>query len=98
MVVDGEGDADITGDLTLRGVTREVTLDAGMVGHGADPGCSFPSWVPVHFWVRGVIQSGDLPCDGSWDSCAGSHGLQRWRWRQNCPAKMTSQISKPAQR
>ncbi len=35
--VDGEGEADIIGDLTLHGVTREVTLDAEMVGHGADP-------------------------------------------------------------
>lgn len=33
----GDGEADIVGDLTLRGVTREVTLDAEMIGHGADP-------------------------------------------------------------
>ena len=33
----GDGEADIIGDLTLRGVTREVTLDAEMIGHGADP-------------------------------------------------------------
>jgi len=37
VVVDGEGEADIIGDLTLRGVTKEVTLDAEMIGHGADP-------------------------------------------------------------
>ncbi len=37
VVVDEEGEADIVGDLTLRGVTREITLDAEMVGHGEDP-------------------------------------------------------------
>jgi len=35
--VDGDGEADIVGDLTLRGVTREVTLDVEMLGHGKDP-------------------------------------------------------------
>lgn len=33
---DGQ-EADIIGDLTLRGVTKEITLDAEMVGHGEDP-------------------------------------------------------------
>ncbi|MBS3804050.1 MAG: YceI family protein [Oleiphilaceae bacterium] len=33
---DGE-EAEIIGDLTLRGITREVTLDAEMLGHGDDP-------------------------------------------------------------
>ena len=37
VVVDEEGEADIVGDLTLRGVTREVTLDVDMLGHGKDP-------------------------------------------------------------
>ncbi|MCK2151038.1 MULTISPECIES: YceI family protein [Marinobacter] len=37
VVVDGEGEADIIGDLTLRGVTKEVTLDAELIGHGEDP-------------------------------------------------------------
>jgi len=37
VVLDEEGEADIVGDLTLRGVTREITLDAEMVGHGEDP-------------------------------------------------------------
>ncbi|MDO6442605.1 MULTISPECIES: YceI family protein [unclassified Marinobacter] len=37
VVVDEEGEADIIGDLTLRGVTREVTLDVEMLGHGKDP-------------------------------------------------------------
>ncbi|MDO3720444.1 YceI family protein [Marinobacter sp. chi1] len=32
-----DGEADIVGDLTLRGVTKEVTLDAKMLGHGEDP-------------------------------------------------------------
>lgn len=33
----GDGKATITGDLTLRGVTKEVTIDASYVGGGADP-------------------------------------------------------------
>lgn len=37
VVLDEEGEADIIGDLTLRGVTREVTLDTEMLGHGQDP-------------------------------------------------------------
>lgn len=37
VVVDEDGEADIIGDLTLRGVTREITLDAEMLGHGKDP-------------------------------------------------------------
>ena len=35
--VDGDGEADIIGDFTLRGVTREITLEAEMLGHGEDP-------------------------------------------------------------
>ncbi|MCR8913569.1 YceI family protein [Marinobacter panjinensis] len=35
--VDEEGEADIIGDLTLRGVTKEITLDVEMLGHGEDP-------------------------------------------------------------
>ncbi|MDK8463710.1 YceI family protein [Marinobacter sp. SS13-12] len=35
--VDDEGEADIIGDLTLRGVTKEITLDVEMLGHGDDP-------------------------------------------------------------
>lgn len=37
VVLDDEGEADIVGDFTLRGVTREVTLDVEMLGHGKDP-------------------------------------------------------------
>jgi polyisoprenoid-binding protein YceI len=33
----GEGKATITGDLTLRGVTKEIKIDAAYVGGGADP-------------------------------------------------------------
>lgn len=33
----GDGKAKITGDLTLRGVTKEITIDAAFVGGGADP-------------------------------------------------------------
>jgi len=35
--IDDDGEADIVGDLTLRGVTREVTLDVEMLGRGKDP-------------------------------------------------------------
>lgn len=37
VVLENDGEADIVGDLTLRGVTREVTLDVEMLGHGDDP-------------------------------------------------------------
>lgn len=33
----GDGKATIVGDLTLRGVTKEVALDAVVIGGGADP-------------------------------------------------------------
>jgi polyisoprenoid-binding protein YceI len=33
----GEGKADITGDLTLNGVTRPVTIAATFIGEGTDP-------------------------------------------------------------
>lgn len=33
----GEGKAKITGDLTLRGVTKEVVIDAEYIGGGPDP-------------------------------------------------------------
>ncbi|MCL6415381.1 YceI family protein [Aestuariirhabdus sp. Z084] len=34
---DGKGNAIITGDLTLRGVTRSITIDAESIGGGNDP-------------------------------------------------------------
>lgn len=38
IVLDDDGDeADIIGDFTLRGVTREITLEAELLGHGEDP-------------------------------------------------------------
>jgi polyisoprenoid-binding protein YceI len=33
----GDGKAKIVGDLTLRGVTKEVTIDAEYIGGGSDP-------------------------------------------------------------
>ncbi|MBN8912773.1 MAG: YceI family protein, partial [Rhizobiales bacterium] len=33
----GDGQAKITGDLTLRGLTKEVVIDAAYVGGGPDP-------------------------------------------------------------
>lgn len=35
--LDDEDEAEITGDFTLRGVTKEITLDVEMLGHGDDP-------------------------------------------------------------
>ncbi|MBE0485570.1 YceI family protein [Marinobacter sp.] len=37
VVLGDDGEADIIGDFTLRGVTREITLEAEMHGHGQDP-------------------------------------------------------------
>lgn len=39
IIVDDEDkdEAEIVGDLTLRGVTKEVTLEAEMIGYGEDP-------------------------------------------------------------
>lgn len=37
VVLDDDGEADIIGDFTLRGVTREITLEVEMHGHGDDP-------------------------------------------------------------
>ena len=37
VVSTGEGTADITGDLTLNGVTKEVVINAYFVGQGDDP-------------------------------------------------------------
>lgn len=35
--LDDEDEAEITGDFTLRGVTKEITLEAEILGHGDDP-------------------------------------------------------------
>ena len=35
--LDDEDEAEITGDFTLRGVTKEITLEVEMLGHGDDP-------------------------------------------------------------
>lgn len=37
VAMQGEDEAEITGELSLNGVTREVTLDARMLGHGPSP-------------------------------------------------------------
>lgn len=37
VVLDDDGEADVIGDFTLRGVTREISLDVEMHGHGPDP-------------------------------------------------------------
>ena len=37
VVSTGEGTADITGDLTLNGVTKEVLINADFIGEGEDP-------------------------------------------------------------
>lgn len=33
----GDGKAELTGDLTLHGVTRPITIEVEEIGHGADP-------------------------------------------------------------
>jgi Uncharacterized conserved protein len=33
----GEDSATVTGDLTLRGVTKEIELDMELIKHGVDP-------------------------------------------------------------
>ena len=37
VVSTGEGTADITGDLSLNGVTKEVVINANFIGEGKDP-------------------------------------------------------------
>lgn len=37
ITLDGEGKAKIVGDFTLRGVTKEIVIDATVVGGGEDP-------------------------------------------------------------
>jgi polyisoprenoid-binding protein YceI len=37
VTANGDGKASIVGDLTLRGVTKEVAIDAVLIGGGADP-------------------------------------------------------------
>lgn len=37
VVADGDDEAEVYGELTLNGVTREVVLDVEMLGHGKDP-------------------------------------------------------------
>lgn len=37
VIVQGEGEFDVVGDLTLNGVTKQVVIDAELVGEGKDP-------------------------------------------------------------
>jgi polyisoprenoid-binding protein YceI len=61
IVVDEEGEADIIGDLTLRGVTREITLDAEMVGHGEDPWGGYRMGFEAETELR--LKDFDIPMD-----------------------------------
>ncbi|MDR9425787.1 MAG: YceI family protein [Marinobacter sp.] len=61
VVVDEEGEADIIGDLTLRGVTREITLDAEMVGHGEDPWGGYRMGFEAETELR--LKDFDIPMD-----------------------------------
>lgn len=61
VVVDEEGEADIIGDLTLRGVTREITLDAEMLGHGEDPWGGYRMGFEAETELR--LKDFDIPMD-----------------------------------
>lgn len=55
--VDGTGESfKLTGDLTIHGVTREVTLDAEITGHGKDPWGNFRTG----FHAKGQINRTDF--------------------------------------
>jgi polyisoprenoid-binding protein YceI len=58
--VTGDKTATITGDLTLRGITKPVVLDAEFVGEGKDP------WGGYRAGFKGstTIQLGDFGMDG----------------------------------
>jgi polyisoprenoid-binding protein YceI len=52
-----DGEAEVTGDLTIHGVTREVTLDAEFVGAGMN---SMMKKETVGFSAEGVIKRSDF--------------------------------------
>lgn len=57
---DGQ-EAQIIGDLTLRGVTKEVTLDAEMLGHGDDPWGDYRMGFEANTTLR--LTDFDIPTD-----------------------------------
>lgn len=61
VIVDDEGEADIVGDFTLRGVTREITLDAEMIGHGEDPWGGYRMGFEAETELR--LKDFDIPMD-----------------------------------
>lgn len=57
VVVEGDGDAKITGNLTIKGVTKPVTLDAEFVGAGLNP---FIKKETVGFEAEATIKRSDF--------------------------------------
>lgn len=62
VAVNDDGDeAEVTGDLTLRGVTREVTLDVALQGHGEDPWGGYRMGFDAETELR--LSDYDIPTD-----------------------------------
>lgn len=60
--VNDDGDeAEVTGDLTLRGVTREVTLDVELQGYGEDPWGGYRMGFDAETELR--LSDYDIPTD-----------------------------------
>ena len=65
----GEGSADITGNLTLNGVTKPVVIAAKFIGEGKDPWggyrAGFEGSTTLQLKEFGIQGPGPAPCSGS---------------------------------